>query len=306
MKILIGITYCIENELDHCISSLKKQTYTKFEYFIVEKLHKKQAMDYLYKTFMDASSSYGLFIKIDADMVLARPTFFEEVVDYMTGHSGVDDLQIGVHDFFTDRLVFGLHVFSNKMRWEVTSEKVFTDWPVANLGFNKVNDKHILAPAAYHCPDPSKFQSFHFGLHKAVKITQYDRAEMRYFASLVHWDNILKLAENFNRNNDNIYLAFALLGAYEGIKGRLEARHVDFDNQETLLIYKKWESQDDSEILRVAVRLRKLISILPHNLFLQLVIFSRNCRDGWWFAVNKFVENIKHNRLRNYQISNNM
>lgn len=306
MKILIGIIYCIENELAECIRSIEKQKYTDYEYFVIEKLHKKQAMDRLYQTFMDSSDNYYLFIKIDADMVLARPTFFEEVVKYMSVNSDIDDLQIGVHDFFTDRLIYGLHVFSNRMRWEVTNEMVFTDWPEGDIPFKRVNDKSILAPAAYHCPNPSKFQAFHFGLHKAVKIIQYGRDELRYFASLVHWDNILKLSENFNRNQKNISLAFAILGAYEGLISKMDARHVDFDNREALLIFKKWDDKNDSEVLRMALLLTKLVFIIPHNLFLQLLIFRRNSHDGWLFSVQYLVNNMIHNRLKAYQKENKM
>jgi hypothetical protein len=306
MKILVGVLYCIENEISQCISSIKQQIYQDYDYFIIEGLPNKEAHNKLYETFMKNNKDYDLFIKIDADMVLSRPTFFSEVVDYITKENDIDDLQIAVNDCFTDRLIYGLHVYNGRMQWEKDHEQIFVDWPDKIRSYKRVNDNEKLAPAADHCPNPGKYQAFHFGLHKVVKITQYDREELRYFACLVHWDNILKLAEHFNNDKENISLAFALLGVYEGITGKLMARHVDFDNPESVLLFRKWEEKDDSEVLRGALKIVKLLSFIPQNLLLQLILLPRNIRGGGWGAFSEFINNMANNRLRNYQKNNNM
>lgn len=306
MKILVGVLYCIENEFSQCISSIKQQLYQDYDYFIIRGLTNKEAHNALYETFMKNNGDYDLFIKIDADMVLSRPTFFNEVVEYISNNTTIDDLQIAVNDCFTDRLIYGMHVYSSRMRWEKDSEQVFVDWPDKIRSYKRVNDYTDLAPAADHCPSPGKLQAFHFGLHKVVKITQYDRKELRYFASLVHWDNILKLAEHFNRDKQNISVAYGILGAYEAIRGKLRARHVNFNNPESLLLFQKWEVRGDSEVLRVALQLAKMVLILPHNFLLQLIIYPRNNRDGWWFSFFEFIRNLMHNHLIDYQKKNNM
>lgn len=300
MKILTGVLYTVENEFDQCIESIEKQTYKDHDYFIIEKLPNKEAHDKLYQTFMDNSEKYDLFIKVDADMVLARDTFFAEVVNYFATYPEVDDLQIAVHDFFTNRLIYGLHVYSNRMKWKQEEESIFVDWSEERGSYKRVNDKVNLAPAAYHCPNPSKFQSFHFGLHKAVKITQYERKGLRYFACVVHWDNVLELLKHFQTNKD-IALAFAIIGVYEGIKQKVTSDEINFDSKRAISLFQQYNSRDDQENLLQAEQISDSLLSLPSNLQLQIILFQRSKDKNVILATVNFIENILINRLAKYR-----
>jgi len=301
MKILVGIMYCIENEFSQCIKSIEAQTYKNYDYFVIEKLPNRDAHNKLYQIFMDHSKEYDLFVKLDADMVLSRVTFFEEVVEYFTKHPQTDDLQIAVHDYFTDRLIFGLHVYSARIKWEQNQENIFVDWPEKQESYLRVNDKQCLAPAALHCPHPSNFQAFHFGLHKAVKITQYDRKELRYFGSIVHWDNILLIIKHFKKVRHPA-IAYAILGSYESLIMQLSSEHINFDNDITQSIFSAWESHSDSAIISAAERVGFWISLLPDNLVLQIILLRRNLWVGEWkSAIKSFLKNLVHNRLSQYR-----
>jgi hypothetical protein len=301
MRLLVGIMHCIENEFNQCIESIESQTYTNYDYFVVEGLPNKEAHNELYRTFQTNKNKYDLFVKIDADMVLARTTFFAEVVDYFHEHPNTDDLQIAVQDFFTNRLIFGLHVYSKKVKWRINAEKIFVDWLDKNEKFIQVNDGNLLAPAALHCPAPSKFQAFHFGLHKSVKITQYDREDLRYFGSCAHWDNILEISKHFQKTY-HLNLALAIIGTYESIKQKLTSEHIDFDNENTLNIYAKVERQTDSEIRALAKKISLFYTILPENITLQLILLHRNLSViKVTSSLRNFVKNIIRNNFSRYK-----
>ena len=301
MKLLIGIMYSIENEFPQCIESIRNQTFTGYDYFVIEKLHNIEAHHKLYKTFMDNHDKYDFFIKLDADMVLARNTFFEEIIRYFSNLPNTDDLQIAVHDYFTNRLIYGLHVYSNRVNWKLDDERIFVDWPEKQNEYIQVNDKKCLAPAAFHCPNPSNYQAFHFGLHKTIKVTQYDRNELRYFGSIVHWDNILEIIKHYKKTR-SVALAYALIGFYESIVKQLASEHINFDNEKTLNLFSKWVLLPNSIILSKANRISYFFSLLPDNLALQIILFHRNLLVAdWKTGLQTFTKNIIKNKLSLYR-----
>jgi len=246
MRILVGIMYCIENEIDECISAIQEQTYSEHNHFIISNLPNKEAHEKLYQTFMSSSEEYDLFVKVDADMVLARKTFFYELIEFFKNDQAVDFLQVAVHDFFTNRLIYGLHAYRSSVKWITQSEKIFVDQKNAQYR-KRVLDDHRLAPAAFHCPNPSFFQAFHFGLHKAVKVMQIGREPKSYKNAATHWQNIRETRRNFYQTND-IRLGFALLGAELAFRSKLTSEHVDFNNSKLQQLFKRIETYDLSEI----------------------------------------------------------
>lgn len=246
MKILVGIMYCIENEVDECIAAIQEQTYKEHHHFVINNLPNKEAHEKLYQTFMNSAEKYDLFIKVDADMVLARKTFFYEVIECFRNDKVMDFLQIAVHDFFTNRLIYGLHIYRNTVKWVTQNEQIFVDQK--NVQYRKrVLDDHCLAPAAFHCPNPSLFQAFHFGLHKAVKVMQIGKEPKSYSNAATHWQNIWETRKNFDQTND-VRLGFALLGAELAFKHKLTSQHVDFNNTKLLELFKSTEAYDLADI----------------------------------------------------------
>ena len=107
--------YSIENEYQECLEKIAHQE-CDFDVFKVEQLTNKEAHLTLYDTFMKKSEDYDLFIKVDADMVITRNSFFTEVQEFFRNHKNVDLLAIAVNDFFTDRLIYGLHVNNSNVK----------------------------------------------------------------------------------------------------------------------------------------------------------------------------------------------
>ncbi|MEM6843543.1 MAG: hypothetical protein AAF632_15045 [Bacteroidota bacterium] len=226
MKILVGIMHCIENELDECIASLQSQTHKEHDHFIIRNLPNKEAHMELYQTFMNAADEYQLFIKLDADMVLHRDTYLEEVVKEFCSDPDLTLLQVAVHDFFTNQLIFGLHNYRNTMRWE-NRPNLFTD--KQHITKKTINDSSRLAPAAFHCPNPSRFQAFHFGIHKAVKVMQIGDSPKNLSARNIHWENLLRTKAHYRKTKD-LRLGYAVLGAEIAFKYRFSHQQVDFNN----------------------------------------------------------------------------
>ena len=266
MKILIGILYCIENELQQCIASLKTQTHQDFDYFVLENLPKKEAHTRLYQTFTDSADQYQLFIKLDADMVLARNTYLEEVVREFTNDPELTLLQVAVHDFFTDQLIFGLHNYRNTVRWNPRGE-LFTD---KQTSFKKtINDSHKLAPAAYHCPNPSPFQAFHFGVHKAVKVMQVGIQDKNINARNIHWDNIQRTKLNYYRTKKT-QLGYAVLGAEIAFKYQFTYEQVDYNNLKLIEYFDKVKSFSPQQ-MQHTVRHYTIFRMLPPPFRLTLI-----------------------------------
>ena len=174
MKIYVGILYSGENEFDACIESIESQDYADFEYFVFKGLAKKEAHDALNKDFSE--SGFDLLIHVGADTVLIGNEVFSNIVDRFKQNPWMQHFEIALHDFFSDQLIWGLNTYHN-IKWEKTDEQVFTDFIPVKKGC-KVGDIDDLAPAAFHCPDPGSFQSFHYGAHKAMKIMEAHRRGM--------------------------------------------------------------------------------------------------------------------------------
>ncbi len=294
MKLLIGILYTIENEFPQCIEAIEKQTYQNFDYFVIENLPNKEAHDTLYQRFMDGATEYDLFIKIDADMVLTRDTFFEEVVKKMSENPEVEHLAIAVHDFFTNRLIWGLNVYRNTVKWDNGNESIFVDRGLTRK-LNRLADYQDLAPAAYHCPNPSDFQSFHFGLHKAIKVTQKNVSPYREGSGLSHWVNILNLKQHYQATNDK-RLELALFGALYALLKKWNASHVNYSNS---LTYRTFE-RISKRIAVHRMRLRFYLFIsdkMNANMLLQIILWDKHMAKGRKNAFRSFRSAIQKNQL---------
>lgn len=263
-RILVGTLYCGENEYDACCSSIKSQTHKLWEHFTISDKPNKEAHDSLYEQFMERASDFELFIKVDADMVLARPTFFEEAAQWMQAHNDIDNLQVAVQDFFSNRLIGGLHVFRSTVRWERDDENVFVDHcPVAPD--RRHTDFRSLAPAAKHCPHPSAFHSFHFGMHKGVKLIEAKNRgsnEVRQFAS--HLANIEYTYRHYRQSNLQT-LGLACIGAELGIQGVLSVANVDYENADTKQQLERYLHLDDRRLLDQVKGLRRASSSVLGN-----------------------------------------
>lgn len=268
MKILVGIMRCIEHEFGQCLAAIDAQTLPAHDRFAVCDLPNKQAHDMLYQTFMDRSQEVDLFVKVDADMVLSRSSFFRECADRFTSDRDLQHLQVALDDWMTNRRIFGLHVYRSTHRWERNSESIFVD--MVDKPHRRVDDRDTLAPAAIHCPNPAPFQAYHFGLHKGVKFAQTDRPDIHARYRATHWGHFQGLEQHYDNTGER-RLALALLGFHDAVRYRWGPREVDFTAGEPRACFEHWNRLSDREIAN-AVKGHFPIGTrwLPHALRFEL------------------------------------
>lgn len=228
-RVLAGILYTIENEYEDCIKALSNQQNACVEYFILNNLPKKVAHDTLYKNFEDRCDDFDFFVKVDADMVIENEDLFFQVSKLFKQHLQIKMITVPVWDFFSGRLINGMHFFRNDVRWNRTElEQVFTD--DAPVPKKEIFQARNLAPAALHCPDPSPFQAFHYGMHKAIKlVSALDKKTERKLQRHFHFRNILYLEDRFKKTKDQRIL-LSLAGVSSVLAGDLKLFHINYND----------------------------------------------------------------------------
>jgi len=236
------------------MQSIQKQSYRHFEHIVFENLPNKEAHDALYSSFFDNSAEFDLLVKVDADMVLTDLDFFGKVVEKFSTHPWLEQLEIAVQDFFSDQFIWGLNVYRNTVQWQKGKENLFTDF-VPTKSERKLSDAEELAPAAIHCKNPGRFQSFHYGIHKAVKIMQPDRKDKKLSYSRYHWDIIQKTWNHFLTTKD-VRLGICVLGAEFAFLNKLQPGHLDYTNPYCHDHFIKYENYDFDQIFQEINRIR--------------------------------------------------
>ena len=230
-RILVGTLYCGENEFEALKESLQEQTYTHWEHIVYKNLPNKEAHDQLYRTFMEQQDDFDLFLKLDADMVFRSSEGLRRIVDLFRETDELDHLTLAVRDWYSDSLIEGLHTFSDRARWDTGDESRFVD-PSPTIPGQKRKLWSAPAPVVNHSPDPSPFQAFRFGVHRALKVVQQDRWVMRWRQVTGQWSLLRKCWWHFKKCGDH-RLGLALLGAEEVFAQRADGTEYDH-NQEAL------------------------------------------------------------------------
>ena len=230
-RILIGTLYCGENEFEALEDSLQAQMYPHWEHVVYKNLPNKEAHDRLYRTFMDRQDDFDLFLKLDADMVFRREDGLRRIVDLFQDIPQLDHLTLAVRDWYSGSLIEGLHTFSDRVRWETGDESRFVD-PAPLMPGERRKTYADPAPVVDHSPDPSPFQAFRFGVHRALKVVQRGRWIPRFRQAIGQW-LLLRKCWHHCRAVEVHRLGLALLGAEAVFSGHVSGAEYD-RNQDAL------------------------------------------------------------------------
>ncbi len=207
---LVGVLYSGENEFTECISGINSQTGVSFDYFVIKNKLKKEAHTLLYKQFMQSHDDFLFFIKIDADMVIIDPSLFSNLKSHFTQNPDKDLIQFTLYDFFTGQYIWGVHCYRSSVCWPEKDNHVFTDTtPVPKE--KRIYDEKLFSKSILHCPNPSNFQCFHYGVHRAAKIIQPGSKLKKRGASKNHWKNFTYLETQYKNMFDR-RLGLAIIG----------------------------------------------------------------------------------------------
>jgi hypothetical protein len=251
-RVLVGTLYCGENEFEALKESLRGQNYSHWEHVVYKNLPNKEAHDRLYRTFMEEQDNFDLFLKLDADMVFRSDDGLDQIVRVFLENPGLDHLTLAVRDWYSDSLIEGLHTFTDRAQWETGGEPRFVD-PSPLIPGEKQKLWTDPAPIVDHSPDPSPFQAFRFGVHRALKVVQRDRWIMWFRQATGQWNLLRNCWEHFEEVGDR-RLGLALLGAEEVFQERAHAEEYD-QKQEALERrlekYESWDIEKIRQVLRV-------------------------------------------------------
>lgn len=264
MKILVGTLYSGENEYEECLAAIRSQSFQNFDHLVIKDLPQHEAHKKLYSTFLANADKYELLIKVDADTVINSNELFEKILQMFNVNDWLDVLAIAVDDFFTARRIMaGLQVCRNTVTWDFNKDTAFPDIPKTPAD-HAYNDMTELAPAAIHCKNPSRLQSFHYGVHRGIKSIQR-------IHSTTHWDGIQAVWKNFQKTGD-VRLGLAVLGAELVYAGKFSKFDADYTKPTMLNLFKEFESLDSSQVKRKIGQLRLLNwGLLPNDLRRRII-----------------------------------
>lgn len=223
-KVMVGTLSSGENEHDRCIASVKAQRYGKLDHKVFEGLGKKDAVSTLMETF--ERSKADILLKVDADMVLLDPNLVQRVVDVFTANPNVDMLQMAITDFFSGGPIQGINAYRKGFGWSTgKQDKLFTDRTKIVKERRMVNWTTFVDDVI-HCPDPSPFQAFHFGVHRALKVLQPEGEFQRERAieQLVYLERTWR---HFGLRRDR-RLGFACLGFEYALHEDISVSELDY------------------------------------------------------------------------------
>ena len=171
--IFVGTMYCGEGDYDECCDSILAQKGVTLQHNVIANEPEKVAHNRLWKSWRDVQhSGFDMFVKVDADTVLAHSEVFLELWHMIVANPRITGIQAPLLDNFTEGYINGLNCFTPRVTFQDTADELFCDRQV-DVGHDVViKSKDVterLRPAGFHCHLATDTQCFHFGLHRALK-----------------------------------------------------------------------------------------------------------------------------------------
>jgi hypothetical protein len=247
-RVLVLTLYSGEAEFDRCRSSLEKQKYPSWEHRVIEHLANVEAHAQLYETIMMEQENFRLFLKLDADMVLADDEVLADLVRVFEERADLDHLVVRVADWMTDSHIIGAHLFSNRVRWRRHAETLYVDPDPDFPGHKLIIDKPP-RDLILHADDPSPLQAFHFGAHRALQASQVYRNlwDARPHNARIQWNYLGRVWRHFERSGDR-RLGLAVLAADMVFRKELPATANEYSDAALLAALNCASSLDEREI----------------------------------------------------------
>jgi hypothetical protein len=206
LRVLVGILYSGENEYEQVLAALTTQKHNNFQHFVIQDKPNKEAHDLLYASFMEQAENFDYFLKLDADMVLSSPDALGEMLSEFKKNQ-LAHLFAYVKDCPSNIMIPGIQMFKSDTKWLGSDEQLNVDYPPKIMGKSK---SYVESNWILHMPNPSEYQLFRYGIHKALKSLQPDRTEKNIKKGILHLSILNGMARNVSSNQA---LWFALMGA---------------------------------------------------------------------------------------------
>ncbi len=171
-RIFVGTMYTQEGEFEGCLKQVQAQKDVIVSHVIIANMREKEAHNALWHAWRHQGPSHDLFVKIDADTVLASTQTLALIWEQFEANPRVTGLQAPLHDYMTDSFINGLNAFSTKVVFNDTQDELYCDRQVDTNHDIVLREKDlpaILKPAGFHCWNSTDRQAFHFGVHRMLK-----------------------------------------------------------------------------------------------------------------------------------------
>ena len=218
-----------EAEFDSCRDAIGRQVGVEVEHVVIADRSNVDAHRELYDCIERRAAEFDLFVKVDADTVLASETVLADIARVMLADPELDHAQFALHDFYTDAPLMGLHAFSPRVRWPRSDEELFVD-PAPAIPGRRVDFWVPPFLVGDHSPAPSVEQALGFGVHRTRKALQLDRERISGAQAAQQWRTLLRTWEAFDRTLD-FERGVAMFGAELVLAGRVD-RSADYRGPE--------------------------------------------------------------------------
>lgn len=247
--VLVLTLHSGENEFAQSKRSLEDQNYKRWTHKVFSGLGNVESHRALYSEIMATSGRYHIFLKLDADMVFADENVLTEIVNRFNSDPELDHFVVACDDWMTGKQIIGVHAFSNRVTWDISAEGLFVD-PSPKRPGKRVIVERLERTYFHHSPDPSPFQAFHFGAHRALKLSQRNRAyeEKRVDAMNTQWDVFSNVWNRFVETGDR-RLGLALVACHLVVSGDLGEDVHDYRAPQLLEAFREREHLTQSEMM---------------------------------------------------------
>jgi hypothetical protein len=171
-RVFVGTMYTQEGEFEGCLKQIQAQKGVIVSHVIIANMREKEAHNALWHAWRHQGPSHDLFVKIDADTILASTNTLADIWEQFEQNPRVTGLQAPLQDYMTDSLINGLNAFSTKVVFNDTQDELYCDRQVDTNHDIVLREKDLparLIPAGFHCWNSTDKQAFHFGVHRMLK-----------------------------------------------------------------------------------------------------------------------------------------
>lgn len=170
-RVFVGTMHYQEGDFQSCLRAVQGQRGISLTHFLVSGLGERRAHEELWAEWRIAAPEHDVFVKVDADTVLAHEEVLVELWRLMVSDTRITGIQAPLHDFFTDGFINGLNAFSPRVTFRDSTDPLFVDR--VDMGHDVIIQSGAvptrLQPAGLHCHEATDAQAFHYGLHRALK-----------------------------------------------------------------------------------------------------------------------------------------
>lgn len=269
LKVIVVTLYSGENEFLECCKSVESQVGVFIDHRFIKYFPKQEAHQKLYQLFNESREEFDYLVKLDADMAFSNSNSLLNVIDRF--NDGVDIVSATVHDGITDTDMQSFNIFSKRCFFHYGSndplftDKLTIDYPGIQYSYID-KDRNVI-----HAFNPSPFQAFMFGVHRALKVVQ-PGAKIPGLNNSYHQRIILNHAYECYKKTRSAHSKYALFGATLVFQNVINDSAL-FQKSDYLNIFEDLLSKGDIEIdSRLKERgIFSLVRVLGLNRFVSAV-----------------------------------